>query len=290
MSRFNRFIIYTSKRLYTSYEQFKVHTNNVILYTSLLSQDVLVLRETIRKMETSGSISDSKAISECSNVQRQIKEIDDITFRFDDIQALFDLAVVEQDTLLQEDSILQMKRLIDDARELFLLRSFSSSEYDSGGCYLQIQAGIGGQDAFDWTSMLKNMYLKWALSHGYHVTEIEKTRDNNHSDLYRNYILRIKGHRAYGFLKLEAGVHRLVRISPFDSKKKRHTSFAQLLVYPEALDDRNIAITIDMKDLRIDTYKSQGGEIFDFANYYFLILFLIFFAVFPSFFFFSLPL
>ena len=135
------------------------------------------------------------------------------------------------------------------------LESMLSGEADSCDAYLQVNAGAGGTEAQDWADMILRMYIRWAEQHGHKVSLLEKS-DGEEAGL-KSATIRIEGENAYGWLKAETGVHRLVRISPFDSSARRHTSFASVSVSPVV--DESIEIEIEDKDLRIDTYRSQGA-------------------------------
>ena len=135
------------------------------------------------------------------------------------------------------------------------LESLLSGEADANDCYLEIHAGAGGTEAQDWGSILLRMYTRWAEQRGYKVEWLEESQGEEAG--IKSATLRIAGENAYGWLKSESGVHRLVRISPFDSNARRHTSFASAWVYP-VIDD-SIDIEILDKDLRIDTYRASGA-------------------------------
>lgn len=135
------------------------------------------------------------------------------------------------------------------------LESLLSGEADANDCYLQINAGAGGTESQDWAEMLLRMYVRWAEAHGYRVEWVEETPGEEAG--IKSATVKIVGPNAYGWLKGESGVHRLVRISPFDSQARRHTSFASVWVYP-VIDDR-IEVQIDEKDLKIDTYRASGA-------------------------------
>ena len=130
-----------------------------------------------------------------------------------------------------------------------------SGDYDSADCYLDIQSGSGGTEAQDWAEMLLRMYLRWAESKGF-STEVMEVSDGDVAGI-KSATIKISGDYAYGWLRTETGVHRLVRKSPFDSGNRRHTSFASVFVYPE-IDD-NIDIDINPADLRIDVYRASGA-------------------------------
>jgi peptide chain release factor 2 len=130
-----------------------------------------------------------------------------------------------------------------------------SGEADDNNCFLEINAGAGGTEAQDWASMLSRMYSRWADSKGYRIEILDENPGEEAG--IKSITLKIAGLQAYGWLKTESGVHRLVRISPFDSNARRHTSFASVWVYPE-IDD-SIDVQVEEKDLRIDTYRASGA-------------------------------
>ena len=135
------------------------------------------------------------------------------------------------------------------------LESLLSGEADANDCFLEVNAGAGGTEAQDWAQMLARMYLRWAEAHGFKVEWLEESPGEEAG--IKSASLQVKGTNAYGWLKSESGVHRLVRISPFDSQARRHTSFASVWVYP-VVDD-TIEIEILDKDLRVDTYRASGA-------------------------------
>ncbi|MBX4335771.1 peptide chain release factor 2 [Bartonella raoultii] len=150
-----------------------------------------------------------------------------------------------------ENSIRNLKNEIDKRQIDVLL----SGEADPNDAYLEVHAGAGGTESQDWASMLLRMYMRWAEQHKMKV-EILEVHDGEEAGI-KSATLLIKGHNAYGLLKTESGVHRLVRISPFDSNAKRHTSFASIWVYP-VIDD-NIEVDVSEADVRIDTYRASGA-------------------------------
>mgnify|MGYP003667770094 CR=1 FL=1 len=135
------------------------------------------------------------------------------------------------------------------------LQTLLSGEADANDCFIEVHAGAGGTESQDWAQMLFRMYTRWAEAHDYKVEWMEESPGEEAG--IKSATARIQGHNAYGWLKTESGVHRLVRISPYDSSARRHTSFASVWVYPEIDDD--IEIEIEDKDLRVDTYRSQGA-------------------------------
>ena len=135
------------------------------------------------------------------------------------------------------------------------LESLLAGEADGNDCYLEIHAGAGGTESQDWAEMLARMYLRWAEQHGYKVEWIEESPGEEAG--IKSATVRVLGGNAYGWLKTESGVHRLVRISPFDGQSRRHTSFASIWVYP-VIDD-TIKVEVEDKDLRVDTYRASGA-------------------------------
>ena len=135
------------------------------------------------------------------------------------------------------------------------LESLLSGEADHNDCYLEVNAGAGGTEAQDWAQMLMRMYVRWAEQHGYKVEWLDESAGEEAG--IKSATIQIKGHNAYGWLKTESGVHRLVRISPYDSNARRHTSFASAAVSPVV--DEDIDIEILDKDLKIDTYRASGA-------------------------------
>jgi peptide chain release factor 2 len=150
-----------------------------------------------------------------------------------------------------EESLEGLARQVERVR----LESLLSGEADNNDCYVEVHAGAGGTEAQDWTSMLIRMYVRWAEAHNYKIEWIEESAGEEAG--IKSATFKIMGHQAYGWLKTESGIHRLVRISPFDSAARRHTSFSSVGVYP-VIDD-NIDIVIDPSELRIDTYRASGA-------------------------------
>jgi peptide chain release factor 2 len=165
-----------------------------------------------------------------------------------------ELAEAEGDESLLDDARVQLAALKERAARAEL-EALLSGEADGNDAYLEINSGAGGTESCDWAGMLLRMYTRWATAHGMTVEIIEET-DGEQAGI-KSATLQIKGPNAYGWLKTEAGVHRLVRISPFDSSARRHTSFASIWVYP-VVDD-TIVIDINPSDVRTDTYRASGA-------------------------------
>ncbi len=172
----------------------------------------------------------------------------------EDTVELIELSEMEDDeeTLKEASDALKELAVEVDKRRL---ESMLSGEVDSNDCYLEIHAGAGGTESQDWTQILLRMYMRWADQHGCKVKTLEESAGEEAG--LKSVTIEISGENAYGWLKTESGVHRLVRISPFDSNARRHTSFSSVGVFPVIEDD--IDIEIEEKDLRIDTYRASGA-------------------------------
>jgi len=168
----------------------------------------------------------------------------------------FSIEVYEEDPdISYEKEIKNHSKILEKYMNNFVIETLLKGEYDSNNAILSIHSGAGGTDAQDWAEMLLRMYSRWAESNGYKVEVLDLLSDNKGG--IKSVTLQISGNNAYGYLKSEVGVHRIVRISPFDASGKRHTSFAAVEVLPEL--DENVTIDIDEKDLRIDTYRASGA-------------------------------
>ena len=171
-----------------------------------------------------------------------------------DTYGLIELAELENDTALLSDLEKQfaaLKPVIED----FELRSLLNQEADENDAFLEIHAGAGGTESQDWAQMLQRMYVRWAEKRGFKVSVQEESVGEEAG--IKSATLKIEGYQAYGWLKHESGVHRLVRISPFDANARRHTSFASVWVYPVV--DESIQIDINPADCRIDLYRASGA-------------------------------
>jgi peptide chain release factor 2 len=171
-----------------------------------------------------------------------------------DATGLIEMAEAEGDAAMVADAERAVVELQKRAEQL-RLQSMLSGEADGNDSYLEIHAGAGGTESQDWASMLFRMYMRWAERHGYKLQLIEESEGEGAG--LKSATILVKGENAYGWLKTEAGVHRLVRISPFDSNARRHTSFSSVTVYP--MIDQSIEIDIPEKDVRIDVYRASGA-------------------------------
>ncbi|AKT53794.1 peptide chain release factor 2 [Selenomonas sp. oral taxon 478] len=174
--------------------------------------------------------------------------------KYEDAETLYEMGIEEGDASMEDDIRAELD-LITEGLETLQLEVLLSGDYDANNAILTLHAGAGGTEAQDWTQMLLRMYGRWAERHGFTV----ETADLQPGDEagVKSATLFIKGHNAYGFLKSEKGVHRLVRISPFDSQARRHTSFSACDVMPE-IDDA-VEVPINMDDVRVDYYRASGA-------------------------------
>lgn len=187
-------------------------------------------------------------------LERSLNDYNGLNEQLEDALVLLELGEAEDDAASVKEAETQLERLRKRA-EKQQIESLLSGEADSNDCYLEVNAGAGGTEAQDWSEMLLRMYTRWCDSHGYKVEWLEESPGEEAG--IKSASLMVKGHNAYGWLKTESGVHRLVRISPFDSQARRHTSFASVWVYP-VIDD-SIEIEVLDKDLRVDTYRASGA-------------------------------
>lgn len=183
-----------------------------------------------------------------------IKEFEDMQGEVEDFELLLELIKEDNDESQTSELNKEMKN-IDIALEKLKLKTLLSGEYDRNNAILSIHAGAGGTEAQDWADMLFRMYTRWAESHSYKVSILDILKDTEAG--IKSVDLLISGENVYGYLKSEKGVHRLVRISPFDANSRRHTSFASVDVMPEITDEDDIEIS--ESEIKVDTYRSGGA-------------------------------
>jgi peptide chain release factor 2 len=198
------------------------------------------------------------------NSQKVIKEkklYEDLINSYDySVKSLNELDELNELAFEEENEVI-INEVLENIKKLKILtkknevKCFLSKETDSLDCYIEIHAGAGGTESQDWAEMLRRMYLKWSASKGFKSELISEHKGDEAG--IKSATIKIEGDYIYGWLKSESGIHRLVRVSPFDSGARRHTSFASIWVYP--VIDENIEIEIIEKDLRIDTYRSSGA-------------------------------
>lgn len=224
--------------------------------------DLDSLREQAKKLEEKTYEPDfweevqeaQKTMQEVNFLKGKISEYEELSTELEDIEVLLELSEEEGDHSSEKElkeNTEAVEQKIDDLKIKTLLRG----EYDKNGAMLSIHAGAGGLEAQDWAEMLLRMYKRWSERKGYNTEILDILSDTEGG--IKSVTLSIRGINAYGYLKSEKGVHRLVRISPFDSSGRRHTSFASVDVFPEL--DENIEIDINPSDLKIDTYRSGGA-------------------------------
>ena len=195
-----------------------------------------------------------KLMRERQKLNDQIEAITSLESDVADAEELYELGQEEGDESVASE-VLDLLKDAAERADRAELEALLSGEADSNDCYIEIHAGAGGTESQDWAGMLRRMYVRYANAHGMKVDEVEEHAGDEAG--IKSATLQIKGENAYGWLKSESGVHRLVRISPFDSNARRHTSFASVWVYP--VIDESIEVEIEEKDVRTDTYRSSGA-------------------------------
>ena len=231
------------KELRSTFEKNNIETKLEKLNSKMLEADFWQ-----DKNNSKNTIKEKKLYEDLLNTQK------DSIDKLSDLNDLNELALEEENQDVQKEIIQNIK----DLRELVKkneIKCFLSNEADSLDCYIEIHAGAGGTESQDWAEMLRRMYLKWADQKDFKSDLISEHKGDEAG--IKSSTIKIEGDYVFGWLKKESGIHRLVRISPFDSGARRHTSFASIWVYPVV--DENINIEIIEKDLRIDTYRSSGA-------------------------------
>lgn len=193
-------------------------------------------------------------LRERTHVDGMITGYERLDREYHDQLAMAEMAEAEQDADMLAEVEVQLQSVADELGRLEI-ESLLSGEADSNDCFIEINAGAGGTESQDWASMLLRMYLRWSGKRSYKTEIIDETPGEEAG--IKSATIKVSGHNAYGWLKTESGVHRLVRISPFDSNARRHTSFSSVWVYP-VIDDK-IDIQVNEKDLKIDTMRSGGA-------------------------------
>ncbi len=199
-------------------------------------------------------IDSQKIIKEKKLFEDLIKSLNDSNSKMNDIDDLYQLANDENNQDIKNDIYLNLKELRNLVKKNEI-KCFLSNEVDSLDCYIEIHAGAGGTESQDWADMLRRMYLKWSDKKQYKSNLISEHKGEEAG--IKSSTIKIEGEYVFGWLKKESGIHRLVRISPFDSGARRHTSFASVWIYPVV--DESVNVEILEKDLRVDTYRSSGA-------------------------------
>lgn len=195
-----------------------------------------------------------KTTQELNDVKSGVEKYKSIVRKFEDMQVLWEMGMEDKDESVCADVENEISE-IQSAMDQLELELLLSGKYDANNAILTLHAGAGGTEAQDWTQMLLRMYGRWAERNGFTVETVDLLPGDEAG--VKSVTLMIKGHNAYGYLKSEKGVHRLVRISPFDAAARRHTSFAACDVMPEIDDD--VDVQINMADVRVDTYRASGA-------------------------------
>lgn len=224
--------------------------------------DIAVLEKELKDLEIQTSEpnfwndqkNSNQVLSKIKTIKGKCTEYQRITNETNNLIELTELVELESDETIENDIIKNTKQLQKDL-EKFELQTLLSGKYDINNAIITIHPGAGGTESQDWAEMLYRMYTRWATKNNYQVKELDYL-DGEEAGL-KSVTFEILGDNSYGYMKCEKGVHRLVRISPFDSGGRRHTSFASVEVLPEITDD--IEIEINPDDLRIDTYRASGA-------------------------------
>lgn len=215
------------------------------------------LHELECKMQEPGFWDDSKKAEEVTKksklIKDKIEDYDKLKSQLDDIEVLKD--IMEEDDIESANEIIQTIKSIEHEIEDYNMKILLSGEYDKNNAILTLHVGVGGTDANDWTEMLLRMYTRWCENKGYSVETIDLIAGDEAG--IKSVTLKVTGEYVYGYLKAEKGIHRLVRISPYNANGKRQTSFASMEVLPELTKEQDITIRPD--DLKVDTYRSSGS-------------------------------
>ena len=224
--------------------------------------DIANLKLELTKLETqtmkegfwNDNINSKKVLDKIKNIKNKVSEYDRLENEILNIQELSEIILLEKDIELAKDII---KNTISIQKDIlkFEISTLLSEKYDKNNAIVTIHPGAGGTESQDWAEMLYRMYSRWANKNNYKIKELDYLEGDEAG--IKSVTFEIVGENSYGYLKSEKGVHRLVRISPFDSGGRRHTSFASIEVLPEITDD--IKIEINSDDLRIDTYRASGA-------------------------------
>ncbi len=193
-------------------------------------------------------------LQELKGYKDKIEKYEKLCMSYEDILVLIDMANEDEDRELAEEAKAETAAF-KEKYETMMIATLLDGEYDRNNAILELHPGAGGTESCDWVSMLFRMYTRWAEAHGYKVEVLDYLEGDEAG--IKSVTIQVTGENAYGYLKSEKGIHRLVRISPFDSSGRRHTSFASCDVIPEITDE--ISIEIRPEDLRIDTYRSTGA-------------------------------
>lgn len=238
----------------SAYENELHELKTAIGYDSLIKQIDMLEAQSAAPGFWDNIENSQEVLQRTSRLKNKIAEYNRISILFEESALLIEMANEAEDISLIDEISASIDEFISSLDKM-KLSTLLTGEYDSCNTILTFHAGAGGTEAQDWNQMLVRMYTRWGESHGFKVSMIDFL-DGDEAGL-KSAVLRFEGENAYGYLKSEAGVHRLVRISPFDASGRRHTSFASLDVMPE-IDD-NVEVEIRPDDLKVDTYRSSGA-------------------------------
>ena len=195
-----------------------------------------------------------KILQQTAALKDKVNGFDSLVRKYEDIYTLIEMGKEEEDPELYEEAK-ALKEEFEAEFEKLKISTLLDGEYDKENAIITLHAGAGGTEACDWVSMLMRMYMRWAEKRGFGVETLDYLAGDEAG--VKSVTIQVNGENAYGYLKSEKGVHRLVRVSPFDSSGRRHTSFASCDVMPEINDD--IDIVVDPDDIRVDTYRASGA-------------------------------
>jgi len=220
-----------------------------------LNSELLSLKENQSKPDFFTNLENAKSVNQkISSIEKTLEEYNSVKNILDDIEVLIDLGIEANDESLSDEICSELKKA-ESLTENLWIKTLLNGKYDGYNAILTLHAGAGGTESCDWVSMLYRMYTRYCESCDFSVSELDYI-DGDGAGM-KSVTFQVNGLNAYGYLKTEKGVHRLVRISPFDANKRRHTSFASLEVMPEINDDNELVI--DLEEVRIDTYRSSGA-------------------------------
>lgn len=195
-----------------------------------------------------------KTLRKAKSINSKLEHFESMETALEELTILVDMALEEEDDSIEREALDGITKLTEDIEKMSL-QTLLSGEYDENNAILSINAGAGGLDAQDWAEMLFRMFNRWAAHSGFVVEILDMLKDTEAG--IKNVSMAIRGINAYGYLKSEKGVHRIVRISPFDSSGKRHTSFASVDVMPEL--DEDVEVDINQSDIKVDTFRASGA-------------------------------
>lgn len=195
-----------------------------------------------------------KTLRKAKSIKTKLEDFESMETAHEELSLLVEMGLEDDDDSVEKEATAGIEKLMADIEKM-TLQTLLSGEYDENNAILSINAGAGGLDAQDWAEMLFRMFNRWAVRSGFDVEILDILKDTEAG--IKNVSMAIRGMNAYGYLKSEKGVHRIVRISPFDSSGKRHTSFASVDVMPEL--DEDVEVDLNQSDLKIDTYRASGA-------------------------------